>query len=66
MTPLHATLSIGESLPADYFSPGTTLIRGAQVGSPWVIAYWQGQSYRFERAALGAPWVLMSVTAGNL
>lgn len=54
-TPLHTTLS---TLPPDYFSPGTSIMHGKIVCSLWAIAYWRGQSYRFERTELGAPWVL--------
>lgn len=64
--PLHSTLSIGQTLAPDYFSPGTVVIRGAQVGSPWVIAYYAGSSYRFEREGLGHPWTLVSITPGHL
>lgn len=53
MTPLHA---ISITLPPDYFSPGTTMMHGKLVGSLWAIAYWEGQSYRFEREKLGAIW----------
>ncbi len=60
MTPLHATLPVGDSLSPDYFSPGTYVMNDQIVGSPWAIAYWAGQSFRYERAQLGAPWVRVS------
>jgi hypothetical protein len=55
--PSHASVGIGGSLPADYFSPGTYTVCGIEYGSPWAEAYWAGATYRFQRAALGAPWI---------
>ncbi len=53
-TPLHAA-PIGARLAPDYFSPGTSLrLDGSVYCSLWAEAYWQGQAYRYERAALGA------------
>jgi hypothetical protein len=57
MIPLHSTLPIGASLPPDYFSPGTYVLNGQKVGSPWAIAYYAGQSFRYERTGLGEVWV---------
>ena len=62
MIPLHSTTPIGKQLPPDYFSPGTYTLNGKTLGSPWAIAYYDGQSFRYERAAFGAPWVRV----GNL
>jgi hypothetical protein len=55
--PLHAT---SQTLAPDYFSPGTTTVRGEVIASLWAIAYYAGRSYRFERERLGAPWVLVA------
>lgn len=67
--PPHASVPVGAALPLDYFNPGSlpthVKIRGGQViqvrerpeCSLWAIAYWAAQSFRYERAALGADWV---------
>lgn len=60
LMPIHASLPVGESLPPDYFSPGTYVFGGLEQGSPWAVAYFAGQSYRYERAGLGEPWVRVS------
>lgn len=57
MTPLHAILSPGRSLPADYFAPGTSMMNGKIICSLWAIAFWRGESFRYERIALGENWV---------
>lgn len=54
--PAHAA-PVGTVLPPDYFSPPPFVFRGVETGSPWAIAYWAGQEYRYERAGLGAAWV---------
>lgn len=59
MIPAHVA-PIGTQLAPDYFSPGAVIIRGETVGSPWAIAYWLGNQYRYERAGLGKPWVRVS------
>ncbi len=59
-TPIHATISIGQSVDPTYFSPGYTVMHGRAIGSPWVIAYWASKAIRFERAAIGQPWVRVS------
>ncbi len=58
MTPAHVA-PLGTSLPAVYFSPGTYIMRGVEIGSPWAIAYYAGVSYRYERVGLGQVWVRM-------
>lgn len=55
--PLHAIIPVGDSLAHDYFSPGSYKFNGKTIGSLWAIAYYNGESYRFERAQLGEPWV---------
>ncbi len=55
--PLHAVAPVGHALLPDYFSPGTYTMNGQTIGSPWAVAYWGGKSFRYERAALGEPWV---------
>lgn len=57
MIPLHSITPIGGSLRPDYFSPGTYVLDGQVLGSPWAIAYYGGQSFRYERVTLGEPWV---------
>lgn len=58
MIPFHATLPIGAPLlDPTYFSPGTSLMNGRVYCSLWAIAYWRGQSFRYERAGLGEVWV---------
>lgn len=59
--PPHATLTIGQSLPPDYFSPGSYSFKGVEIGSPWAIAYWRDWQYWFEREGLGKPWELKEV-----
>ena len=57
MIPLHATLSIGQSLAPDYFSPGYSVMHGKKVSSLWAIAFWQNAAIRYEREDIGAPWI---------
>lgn len=54
--PAHAA-PVGTQLPPDYFSPGTQVINGQVIGSLWAIAFYQGGRFRYERVALGEPWV---------
>lgn len=66
MIPIHATLTLGDSLPPDHFSPG-----GGDKPARHVTAYWGGKTvetatrYHFERAGLGAPWVLRARIQGD-
>lgn len=53
----HKTCEIGESLPADYFSPGTYIINGQLHCSLWAEIPHKGEWLRFERSAFGEPWV---------
>lgn len=48
MTPPHVA-PVGTVLPHDYFAPGPKPL--------WAVAFFQGQSFRYERAGLGQPWV---------
>lgn len=56
MNPLHAA-PIGTTLSHSYFSPGTSIMRGKVCYSPWVIAFYAGQSFRYERTDFGQSWV---------
>lgn len=60
MIPSHVLLSIGGALAPDYFSPGTYTLRGEEQCSLWAVAYWRGESFRYERSKYGAPWIRVS------
>jgi hypothetical protein len=56
-TPLHAKISVGESLPCVYFSPPSLPERPVLN----VTAYFGGKSFAFTRPAHGADWKLVKV-----
>ena len=56
MIPAHVA-PIGTELSPDYFSPGTSVMHGKEVGSLWAIAYFNGLTFRYGRQKLGAAWI---------
>ena len=57
MSANHRTCGIGESLPVEYFSPGTSIINGKPCSSLWAEIPHNGEWLRFERSEIGAPWI---------
>lgn len=57
MSANHQACKIGEFLPADYFSPGASVINGQPYSSLWAEIPHGGEWLRFERNKIGDPWV---------
>jgi len=55
--PLHATISIGETVPSIYFSCPSTIDNP----STRVEAYFNDKSYIFTRSKHGEPWTLLKI-----
>jgi hypothetical protein len=64
MNPDFRSMQLGDTLSPDHFSPGSHLMNGVEVFSPWAEQPVDGQWLRFERQALGAPWVLVRRQSG--